>query len=233
MEIHGFAKTTLLDYPKHVAATVFFGGCNFRCPFCHNGDLVLTPGQVPVIPEEEVLAYLKKRQGILEGVCITGGEPTLQPDLETFIHKIKDLGYLVKLDTNGYRPEVLSSLLEKELLDYVAMDIKNCKEKYPLTVGKADFDIAKIEASVQLLMSGKIPYEFRTTVVRELHTIDDMKKIGEWIAGAEKYFLQDYRDSEKIISPGFSSRSKEDLLQMQALLRNYVSDTQLRGVDNV
>ncbi len=233
MEIHGFAKTTLLDYPKHVAATVFFGGCNFRCPFCHNGDLVLTPGQVPVIPEEEVLAYLKKRQGILEGVCITGGEPTLQPDLETFIRKIKDLGYLVKLDTNGYRPEILSSLLEKELLDYVAMDIKNSKEKYPLTVGKADFDIAKIEASVQLLMSGKIPYEFRTTVVRELHTIDDMKKIGEWIAGAEKYFLQDYRDSEKIISPGFSSRSKEDLLQMQALLRNYVPDTQLRGVDNV
>lgn len=233
MEIHGFAKTTLLDYPKHVAATVFFGGCNFRCPFCHNGDLVLTPGQVPIIPEEDVFAYLKKRQGIIEGVCITGGEPTLQPDLETFIRKIKDMGYLVKLDTNGYRPEVLSSLLEKELLDYVAMDIKNSKEKYPLTVGKADLDIRKIEDSVHLLISGKTPYEFRTTVVKELHCIDDMKHIGQWITGAEGYFLQNYRDTEKVISPGFSECSKEELLEMQSLLRSFVPNTQIRGVDNV
>lgn len=233
MDIHGFAKTTLLDYPKHVAATVFFGGCNFRCPFCHNGDLVLTPGQIPVIPEEEVLAYLKKRQGILEGVCITGGEPTLQPDLETFIRKIKDLGYLVKLDTNGYRPEVLSSLLEKNLLDYVAMDLKNSKEKYALTVAKPGFDITKIEASVNLLMTGHIPYEFRTTVVKQLHTLEDMKKIGEWITGADGYFLQNYRDTEKVISPGFSECSKEELLEMQALLRSFVPNTQIRGVDNV
>lgn len=233
MEIHGFAKTTLLDYPKHVAATVFFGGCNFRCPFCHNGDLVLTPGQVPTIPEEEVLSYLKKRQGILDGVCITGGEPTLQPDLETFIRKIKDLGYLVKLDTNGYRPEILSSLLEKELLDYVAMDIKNSKEKYAFTVAKPAFDIGNIEASVHLLTNGTIPYEFRTTVVRQLHSLDDMKRIGEWIRGAQAYYLQDYRDSEKIISPGFTGCTKEELLEMQTALRSFVPNTQIRGVDNV
>ena len=233
MEIHGFAKTTLLDYPKHVAATVFFGGCNFRCPFCHNGDLVLRPGKVPTIAEEEVLSYLKKRQGILEGVCITGGEPTLQPDLETFIRKLKELGYLVKLDTNGYRPEVLSSLLEKGLLDYVAMDIKNSREKYAMTVGKSNIEIANIESSVKLLLQGNIPYEFRTTVVRELHTSDDMKKIGAWIQGAQGYFLQNYVESEKVISPGFTSCSKDELVQMQILLRAYVPNTHIRGVDNV
>ena len=233
MEIHGFAKTTLLDYPTHVAATVFTGSCNFRCPFCHNGDLVMTPGQVPIVPEDEVLAYLKKRQGILEGVCITGGEPTLQPDLESFIRKIRDLGYLVKLDTNGYRPEILSSLLEKGFLDYVAMDIKNSKDKYALTVGKANFDLQKIETSVSLLMNGSIPYEFRTTIVKELHTPADLRQIGEWITGAKGYFLQDYRDSEKVISPGFTGYSKEDLFAMRDLLRTYIPNTQVRGVDNI
>lgn len=233
MEIHGFAKTTLLDYPKHVAATIFFGGCNFRCPFCHNADLVLNPGQVPVIAQEEVLAYLKKRQGILEGVCITGGEPTLQPDLETLIRKIRDLGYLVKLDTNGYRPEILSDLLEKNLLDYVAMDIKNSKEKYQLTVAKPNFDLSKIEESVNILMTGTVAYEFRTTVVKQLHTPEDMEKIGQWIAGCQGYYLQNYVASDKVISPGFTACDTKELLHMQAILQPYIPNTQLRGVDNL
>lgn len=233
MNIHGFAKTTLLDYPKHVAATVFFGGCNFRCPFCHNNDLVLHPGQVPEIPEEEVLSYLKKRIGILEGVCITGGEPTLQPDLEAFIRKIKAMGYLVKLDTNGYRPEILRHLLKEHLLDYVAMDIKNSREKYEMTVAHPGLEISKIEESVQLLLTGTVPFEFRTTVVKQLHTLEDMKAIGEWIKGASAYYLQNYKDSPNIISPGFSSCSKEELLEMRTLLKEYIPVVEVRGVDNL
>lgn len=232
MKIHGLAKTTLLDYPEHVAATVFFGGCNFRCPFCHNGDLVLHAATSPTIPEEDVLAYLKKRQGILEGVCITGGEPTIQPDLETFICKIKDMGYLVKLDTNGYRPEILQQLLNKRLLDYVAMDIKNCKEKYEMTVAHAGLDISKIEESIEILKRESIPYEFRTTVIKQLHTIEDMKKIGKWIAGATTYYLQSYQDSPNIISPGFTSPSREELQEMRTLLLEYIPVVALRGVDN-
>lgn len=148
MEIHGFNKTTLLDYPEHIAATVFTGGCNFRCPFCHNGELVLDPGCQPLIPEEEVLAYLKKRQGILQGVCVTGGEPTLQKDLKEFLQKIKELDYPVKLDTNGYRPGVLWELLREHLIDYVAMDIKASRENYASAAGLKQIDLSRIEESI-------------------------------------------------------------------------------------
>ena len=181
MLILGLNKTTLLDYPGRVAATVFTGGCNFRCPFCHNGGLVLEPSAGDVFSEEEILAFLMKRKKILKGVCITGGEPTMQADLPEFIRKLKEIGYQVKLDTNGYAPQVLERLLDEKLLDYVAMDIKNCREKYVMTVGMSgkedSFQINRIEQSVELLKHSGIDYEFRTTVVKELHDKQDIFKI--------------------------------------------------------
>lgn len=231
MQIHGLNKTTLLDYPEHVAATIFTGGCNFCCPFCHNGELVLRPGDYPRIPEEEVFAFLKKRKGILTGVCITGGEPTLQPDLAEFIERIKELGYLVKLDTNGYRPQVLQKLLDRGLLDYVAMDIKNAREKYGRTAGVENLDIGRIEESVALLQEGRIPYEFRTTVVRELHDREDFTSIGKWLAGAWAYFLQAYQDSENVIARGFSAYTREEMEAFVATLRPYIKRVELRGVE--
>ena len=229
MRIHGLNKTTLLDYPEHVAATVFTGGCNFCCPFCHNGDLVLRTDTQPLISEEEILAFLNKRKGIITGVCITGGEPTLQQDLADFIRKIKEIGLLVKLDTNGYRPEVLKALLEADLLNYVAMDIKNSRENYAKTVGVKKLDIGRIEESVALLMGSGIPYEFRTTVVRELHTKADMEAIGQWIAGADAYFLQSFRDSEQVIKSGFSAYERESMEAFAGLLRKNITRVELRG----
>ncbi len=231
MQIHGLNKTTLLDYPEHVAATIFTGGCNFCCPFCHNGELVLRPQEFPLLSEDEVLAFLKKRKGILTGVCITGGEPTLQPDLPVFIERIKEMGYLVKLDTNGYRPAVLRALLEKGLLDYAAMDIKNSKAGYATAAGKENLDIAQIEESADILKEGRIPYEFRTTVVKELHTKEDFIAIGEWLAGAEAYFLQAYRDNENVIKKGFSSYSREELEKFARILRRFIKRVELRGVE--
>ena len=164
MQINGFNKTTLLDYPGHVACTVFTGGCNFCCPFCQNGDLVLHAGQLPQIPEEEIFQVLRKRQGILTGICVTGGEPTLQPDLDIFLSRVKELGYLVKLDSNGYRPEVLESLCGRKLVDYIAMDIKSSPENYTKTIGLPALDMGRIRASVDFIRSCGLPYEFRTTV---------------------------------------------------------------------
>lgn len=231
MQIHGLNKTTLLDYPEHVAATVFTGGCNFCCPFCHNGDLVLHPGEFPVISEEEVLTFLKKRKNILSGVCVTGGEPTLQPDLADFIRKIKELGLLVKLDTNGYRPGVLQSLLREKLLDYVAMDLKNSREKYALTVGKPDLEIEKLEESVDMLLHSGVAYEFRTTVVKGLHEDEDFVKMGQWIEGAEAYYLQSYRDNENVIKKGYSAFGKGELESFLQLVKPYVKKAELRGVE--
>lgn len=231
MQIHGLSKTTLLDYPEHVAATVFTGGCNFCCPFCHNGDLVLHPGKFSAISEEEVFAFLQKRKNVLTGVCITGGEPTLQPDLPDFIRRIKEMGYLVKLDTNGYRPDILKQLLEEKLLDYVAMDIKNSKDKYDTTVGKENLDIRRLEESVTRLKEGRIPYEFRTTVVRELHTKEDFTAIGEWLSGARVYFLQGYRDNENVIQRGFSAYTKEEMEAFAQILRRHIERVEVRGLD--
>lgn len=231
MEIHGLVKTTLLDYPQHVATTVFTGGCNFRCPFCHNKDLVLHPTSVPLISEDSFFSFLKKRQGILDGVCITGGEPTLQPDLVLFIRKIKDLGFLVKLDTNGYCPEILQLLLEEHLLDYVAMDIKNSPEKYALTAGLFNLNLDKINRSIALLLACSIPYEFRTTLVSELHTNEDMIKIGQWIKGASAYFLQAYKESDTVISKGFTPCTYEQMRHFIDLLRDDILRVEMRGVD--
>ena len=246
MKIHGFNKTTLLDYPEHLAATIFTGGCNFRCPFCHNGGLVLDPDSQPAIPEEEVLKFLQKRRGILQGVCITGGEPTLQPDLEDFICKIKELGYLVKLDTNGARPEVLRSLLEKGLLDYVAMDIKASKENYAGATGMEHFSLLdKIRVSVELLKNGRIPYEFRTTVVKGIHTPEEFEAIGQWLEGSRAYYLQAYRENENILAycecdgasgvdrepKELSDFTKDEMESMADTVRKYISKVELRGVE--
>ena len=229
MQILGLNKTTLLDYPEHVAATVFTGGCNFRCPFCHNMDLVL--GEVePALSTEDFFAFLEKRKGILDGVCITGGEPTLQKDLPDFIRGIRDKGYLVKLDTNGYRPKVLEELLRENLLDYVAMDIKSSVENYPRVTGMADLDVTGIQESVSLLKSAGIPYEFRTTVVKGLHRIDEFDEIGRWLQGAEAYFLQAFRENEKVPDKSLSSFPEAEMREMKQLAERYIERVELRGI---
>lgn len=226
MLIRGLNKTTLLDYPGCVAATVFTGGCNFRCPFCQNSVLVLEPSTGDLaggtISEEEIMSFLKKRKNVLKGVCVTGGEPTLQADLPDFLSRIREIGYRVKLDTNGYQPEVLKELLKEGLLDYVAMDIKNCPDKYTKTAGMDCADIGinleRINESVELLLSGNIEYEFRTTVVKELHTLDDMVQIGEWIRGARAYFLQKFQDNGNNICEGYHEPDEETMRKMQRAL---------------
>lgn len=229
MIIKGLQKLTLLDYPGKMACTVFTAGCNFRCPFCHNASLVTNIDEER-ISEEEFFSFLQKRQGIIEGVCVTGGEPTLQPDLKDFLKKIKDLGYSVKLDTNGYRPEVLRDVVNSGLVDYVAMDIKNSQAKYAITCGIENLDIAKINESVEFLMSGVVDYEFRTTVVKELHTEDDIQDIVSWIKDAKKYFLQGFIDSGDLICIGYSGYDKTELQKLLNIAKNNLSVTELRGI---
>lgn len=230
MKLCGFQKTTLLDYPGHIAAVIFTGGCNFRCPFCHNSELLDMKTEGSFTPEE-ILGVLKKRAGVLEGVCITGGEPLLQADLTDFIRDIRALGLDIKLDTNGSRPEKLIQLGEDGLLDYVAMDIKNGPTHYEKTAGCPGMDLTAIKASVSWLKQWNRPYEFRTTVVRELHKREDFQEIGEWIAGAQNYFLQNYVDSGNVLIPGFSSYSKEELISFSEVVKPYVGKIELRGVD--
>ena len=234
MLICGLQKTTLLDFPGHVACTIFTGGCNFRCPFCQNGELVLDPASWPKIAEEEVMGFLRKRKGILEGVCITGGEPTLQPDLKEFICNVRELGYLIKLDTNGYRPDVLRELLEEGLLDYVAMDVKACREGYASAAGLTGIEIEKIEESVNLLKKQvAVPYEFRTTVVKGIHVPEEFEEIGKWLSGAKALYLQNYQESGNILCPerDMSAFSEEELHHMAALAQKYVEKVEVRGVE--
>lgn len=230
MHFCGMNKTTLLDYPGHVAATLFTGGCNMRCPFCQNSGLVLAPQDQPEITEQEALDFLRRRQGILEGVCITGGEPTLQPELEAFIWKVREIGYLVKLDTNGYRPQLLGHLLEQELLDYVAMDIKASRERYGVACGLPDVELRRIEESVELLKASSIPYEFRTTVVRGIHSPEEFDAIGRWLQGCRAYYLQSFRDSDQVMQPGFAAFEDAQLEEMRERAARYVPRTQLRGL---
>lgn len=231
MQIHGFNKTTLLDYPEHLASTIFLGGCNFQCPFCHNKGLVLSPSKEPVIPTMLVLEHFVKRKNIIEGVCITGGEPTLAPDLPDFIKQLKDLGLLVKLDTNGYRPDVVKNLLQEGLIDYIAMDIKTSPNNYAKLTGLAKIDINRIKESVNIIMTSNITYEFRTTLVKELHSLDDIDEIGRWIQGCDNYYLQNYRENEQVINPIFTGFSKEELTGFQNHLSKYIKHIHLRGID--
>ena len=230
MRILGFQKLTLLDYPGKVACTIFIGGCNFCCPFCHNAELVINPNEQPEISKDKIFSTLKKRQGILEGVCVTGGEPTLFPELKEFLKKIKELGYAIKLDTNGYRPEELIALVEAGLVDYVAMDIKNSSTKYTETVGLDEMEVAKIQKSIEFLKRDTVDYEFRTTVVKELHTPADMEEIGRLLNGARQYFIQSYREADQVISTIFSSYDKTELEKMRDIVKPYVKHVELRGV---
>jgi pyruvate formate lyase activating enzyme len=222
----GLRKLSTLDYPTKLCATVFTKACNFRCPFCHNSSLAFGDGEN--ISEEKFFSFLSKRKGLLDAVCISGGEPLLH-DVTDFIKKIKDMGFLVKLDTNGSFPNKLSELIDAGLLDYVAMDIKNSPNKYAETSG-AEVDIESIKKSVSVLMEGKIDFEFRTTVVKGLHNKESMKEIGEWISGDEKYFLQMFVPSEHTIAQGLLPYSKEELEALREIVLPYVPNTSLRGV---
>ncbi|MBO5009641.1 MAG: anaerobic ribonucleoside-triphosphate reductase activating protein [Clostridia bacterium] len=227
--IKGLQKLTLLDYPGVIAATVFLGGCNLRCPFCHNASLVLPEKYGETISDTDFFAFLDSRRERLQGICVSGGEPTLYPQLEEFIREIKDRGFLVKLDTNGTRPEVLQSLVENNLLDYVAMDIKNSPLRYGETVGITDFDPTPIAESAAILMNGKTDFEFRTTVVRELHTPKDIEQIGQWLSGDEKFFLQTFVDSGDLIGTGYSGYTACEMEELTNLLKKYIPKAQKRG----
>ena len=230
MLIKGLQKLTLLDFPEKMACTVFTFGCNFRCPFCHNASLVLADrADDTAIPEEEFFSFLQKRRGILEGVCITGGEPTLMPDLPAFIRRIRALGYAVKLDTNGYRPDVLKSLVAEGLLDYVAMDIKNSLPCYGVTVGIPGLNVAPIEESMDFLREGHVPFEFRTTLVRGLHTPESVAEMGKRLAGNEPFFLQTFEDSGDLIGEGLSAFDRAETESLLAILRAYVPNAQIRN----
>lgn len=219
MRIGGFQKLTLIDYPAKIAVTVFTVGCSFRCPFCHNPELVIrSQFPAPNNMEEEFFAHLKKRKGKIEGVCITGGEPTIQPDIIEFIKKIKEMGYLVKLDSNGTRPDVLRRIIKDKLVDYIAMDIKHCPKKYNLATGLTT-DIARIKLSVNLIMQSGIPYEFRTTVVPGIHEVDDFGKIAKWLKGAKLYCLQEYREF-KILNPKLRKKTIGREMDLELIKKN-------------
>lgn len=229
MNIKGLQKTTLLDYPGKVACTVFTGGCNLRCPFCHNASIAVRPDGVSGISEEELFRYLERRRGILDGVCITGGEPLLQSDIIPFIGKIHSLGFSVKLDTNGTMPQKLGEIISMGIADYVAMDIKNTFSKYPLSAG-ADIDCGLIAESIALIMNGGTEYEFRTTVVKELHTEEDISKIAEYISGAENYYLQVFKDSGDLIGTGFGAHDADTMNKMLASASRFVKHCEIRGM---
>ncbi len=235
MIIAGLQKMTLLDYPGKVACTVFLPGCNFRCPFCHNSGLL--EGSQDSIPEEELLAFLKKRQGLLDGVCVTGGEPTLQKDLPRLLEAIRALGYAVKLDTNGSRPEVLEELLKRDLVQYVAMDVKNGPGQYPKTVGLEAIDLAPLEQSLRLLLEGGCAYELRTTCVRELHSIEAMEAMGAWLEGLvpgvkpRALYLQRFTDRDSVLVSGLHAPERVTMEKMAKALEPHVESVFLRGVE--
>ena len=230
MIIKGLQKLTLLDFPDKMACTLFTYGCNFRCPFCQNGSLVLPERRTDdLIAEDEFFAFLEKRRGLLEGVCISGGEPTLMPDLPHFIEKIKSMGYPVKLDTNGTNPKMLKSLIEQNLLDYVAMDIKADKQNYSKIIEINNFDLTPVEESVNILLNGSIDYEFRTTLIKQIHTENVINNIAKWIGGAKKYCLQKYVYRDTCFSCEFTEVDLETAKKFKDILQNHIKNTQLRG----
>ena len=232
LKIGGLMRMSLLDYPGEVACTVFMSGCNLKCPFCHNRDLVFIPENYEFIEPEEILSFLEKRKSLLDAVCISGGEALLQKNLISLVRRIRELGYLIKLDTNGCYPERLQEIVESGLIDYVAMDVKNTPEKYAATVGmnKESFDIEPIRRSMEYLKSGVIPFEFRTTVVREFHSPEDLEEIAGWIGHCEHYYLQKFEDSGNMIQSGFTAYEDEEMKEMLQRVRRYVPTAELRGI---
>ncbi len=233
MRIAGLQKCTLLDYPGKVACTVFLPGCNFRCPFCHNYELIANPETL--MEEEQLLSFLQKRVGLLQGVCVTGGEPTLQPQLPEFLRKLRAMGYSVKLDTNGYRPEVLRAVLEQGLVDYVAMDVKNGKDAYAATCGLESMDLAKIEESILLLQTSGVDYELRTTLCRPLHDEKTVENMAHWLQSFTKtkvkqLFLQPFVDRDTVPFAGFSAPDKEELDRYVSILSAAAEQVHIRGL---
>lgn len=229
MIIGGLTNLTLLDYPEKVACTVFTVGCNFRCPFCHNNSLVCGNGGAQ-ISQVEVLRFLQKRRNVLEGMCLTGGEPLIQNGVEEFLTAVKALGYSVKLDTNGCFPERLKSLVEAGLVDYVAMDVKNSKDRYVATAGCKTEDLAKIEQSVNYLKSGVIDYEFRTTVTGNLHDEQSVENTAQWLAGAKRYYLQMFVNSGDLIDPNTTGCDEATMRRYLEIVQKYIPNAELRGI---
>ena len=227
----GLQKLTLLDYPGQTACTLFTGGCNFRCPYCQNRSLVLSPEEVEPYSWEEVMRFLQKRKGLLDGVCITGGEPLLHPQIDSAIKDIRSLGYRVKLDTNGCDPARLAEILNQGLVDYVAMDVKNAPARYAETVGIPGFNPAPVEESIRLLRKSTVDYEFRTTLVRELHRPEDLDAIAAWLAGAPRYYLQNFVDSGNLIGRGYHGFTAEQLQGFAERVRPFFGAVELRGID--
>jgi pyruvate formate lyase activating enzyme len=226
----GLQKLAMVDYPGKLAATVFTGGCNLQCPFCHNALLVTRLNETPSLTEAEILDFLSTRQKLLDGVVLTGGEPLLHPDAAGFLRKVRAMGFFVKLDTNGCFPNRLAPLLAEGLVDYVAMDIKNCLEKYPETCGVSEMELAPVLESIRLLRSSGVEFEFRTTAVRELHTADDFLAIGRWLEGAPQYFIQNFVDSGNLIETGYHGFTPQELQGFADLVRPYFGTVALRGV---
>lgn len=235
MRIYGLQKTTLLDFPGHVASTIFLANCNMRCPFCHNMNLVLagntSDSDSELYDTENIIAFLKKRSGIIDGVCITGGEPTLYPDLPDFIVKIKELGLLVKLDTNGSNPLMLSRLINENLVDYVAMDIKSSLSTYSLVCGVDNFPTSSIENSIDILMHSEIDYEFRTTLIKQFHNTEVMEDIAKMLNGADKYFLQSFVDSEFVPDHSLCAPEADTIIVYKNMLSHYIKQVEVRGID--
>ncbi len=230
IKIGGLQKMTLLDFPDTVAAIVFVAGCNFRCGFCHNPDLIEIKPQAKFISEEEILDFLAQRKNLLDGVCITGGEPLIYKDLEPFLKRIKDLGYLIKLDTNGFDPESLNKIIDHKLVDYIAMDIKGTLSQYPIITG-VKVDVNKIKKSLNSIMKSGLPYEFRTTVFPKYHNLEAVEKIAKMIKGADKYYLQKF-NSHKTYNPDFKSEptfTDQELVKMKNIALKYVKECQIRG----
>ncbi len=229
MKLSGLQKLTLLDFPNKTAATVFTPGCDFRCPFCHNRELV--SGPYPTYPPEDFFAFLETRHGLLDGVCITGGEPLMQADIGSFCQRIHDMGFAVKLDTNGSYPDALRDLVSAGLLDYVAMDVKNSPDSYARTVGIPDFNVANVNRSIEFLLKKQVPCEFRTTVVAELHDEMSLVRTARWIQDAPAWYLQEFTDSQTVMAGSgalhaFPRKKMEDLLPE---LREILPNTHIRG----
>lgn len=229
MLIKGLQKLTVLDFPDRTACTVFTAGCNFRCPFCHNAVLV-TDIDGEYYDESEIFEFLEKRKNVLDGVAVTGGEPLLQPDIERFLYEIKDMGYAVKLDTNGSFPEKLEGILQLGLADYVAMDVKNSFEKYAVTIGVENFDVEPVKKSMELLKNSGIDYEFRTTVTENFHTIEDIENLAKQISGTPRYFLQNFEDSGNLIDSNCRGVSRDKMREMLEVAKKYIPQAQLRGM---